>query len=139
MPSTNPRRENLCVRCNRVIERRERDRDLEQELFALAVELNERAHGEHPGSFASRVFERLEIGEDRYGDEYLHRDNLAEAQEETPDTVAYSLLELQRLRPSVSDDDWQELRMAALGVIATAIHCDVALARFTQLRNEIVP
>jgi transcription initiation factor TFIIIB Brf1 subunit/transcription initiation factor TFIIB len=137
VPSTNPRREHVCVRCARVIETRERDRELEAELFTLAAELNERAHGEHPGSFASRVFDRLEMGQQRYGDEYLHRDNLTEAAEETPDAAAYVLLELHRLRPTVDEDDWQELRMAALAAMSAAIHCDVALMRMVRLRAEV--
>jgi len=63
-----------------VIERRARER--------LKIEVRD---------IATATRHRLSMGERRFGDRFLSRNNTAEAREEAADLVAYVLLELQRL------------------------------------------
>ena len=63
-----------------VIERRARER--------LKIEVR---------GIATATRHRLSMGERRFGDRFLSRNNTAEAREEAADLVAYVLLELQRL------------------------------------------
>jgi hypothetical protein len=119
-----------------------RDYALELEVLRLAEEVNSRTHnGETSGSFERRLFSRLDQGDVDYGDAYLSRDssdddNLREAAQEPLDAAAWSLLELQRLRPLISSDDWEEYQMATVAATAAAIHCDIAITYLMQLRRE---
>jgi hypothetical protein len=116
-----------------------RDYALELEVLRLAEEVNSRAHnGEVSGSFERRMFARLDQGDEEFQDAYLspHADNLGEAAEEPLDAAAYSLLELQRLRPLISSEDAEEFQMATVATVAAAIHCDVAITYLMQLRRE---
>ena len=44
---------------------------------------------------------------------------------------------VQRLRGTLTDDDWMELRVHAVGAIAAAIHLDVALRRLVRERDGL--
>lgn len=117
-----------------------RDLDLERELLALAGEINLRHHGEQPGPYSRAVRARLQLGAERYEPgAFRQRDNLVEVLEETPDVAAYVLLELQRLRILVPrEEEWQELRMRAVAVIAAGFHADVAARQFQRFRDNLI-
>lgn len=115
-----------------------RDPALANELLAIAEELCERAYGGRPVHYAHDVHARLAFGDERFGDEYLTRDdNLAEALEETPDAIIYMLLELDKLRGTIRDEDWQELRMDTLAAMALGAAFHEAIARLRHKRNEL--
>jgi hypothetical protein len=136
---SDPRNAGSCYRCGRVIEPApERDRDFETETLKVAGELCERVHGKQPLHYARVVVARLEQGEQEYGHAYLDRDNIAEACEESPDIGAYLLLELQRLRPLLRDEDWQDLRMLALDAMAGAAAVHESMLRLQRLRDEVL-
>lgn len=141
MRCTNPRKVRTCQRCAKVIaEPPARDHGLEQTALADASEMALRVNGEHSGPFARLVTERLELGAETYGDLAFHdRDNLLEAFPEAADSAAYILLDLQRLRPSMDDEQFVELRHAAVTAISAAIHLDVAVRRLVATRADLSP
>lgn len=114
-----------------------RDVLLEDATLRLGCEMAERCHNVLGGSFARLVRDRLELGEQRFGDAFETRDNLVEALEEPPDAAAYALLELDRLAGRVGDEGWQELRMRVVAVIAAAAHLDRRLRDLVATRDSV--
>lgn len=116
-----------------------RNHNEELQLLEEAAELCQRVYGQQSQVFTRLVTERLIKGALRYGEgSFLKRDNLAEAIEEPPDACAYALLELQRVGPSLSEVDRQELRQYTLGVTAAAINLDAAIRRLQHARDELL-
>ena len=111
---------------------RAKPHDVELERDLLDVAFREYPQG---GAFARRIGEGLRLGDELYGRRFEHRDNLAEAQEESRDSGCYLILELERLRSSVSDDDFQELRMQCIAGLVAAIELHEAIGRFASVRD----
>lgn len=114
-----------------------RDHGLERDLLAAATELLSRQHAEQPGQFVRTVLEGLAVGDDKFGGRFLERDNLAEAHEEARDAAAYVLLELQRLSPALTDDGFQELRMATISALVAAMHLHAQIVAFENARASV--
>lgn len=110
-----------------------RDRALEAELLDFAEELAQRAYGIPDASLFSRtVKSRLTMGQEMYGELFMSIDNLAEAREEALDGAAYALLELQRL----GEDNYGEMRMLAVAMIAAAMNLDLATRQWMDWRRD---
>lgn len=118
-----------------------RDIAWEAETCAVADELCQRVHGVTPVGFAREIQARLLMGQGMYGEKYMEPqfDNAAEAILEPPDVACYLLLELQKQRARVRDEEWQEMRMLALEAMAAAGAAWEALHRFKRLRDEVAP
>ena len=113
--------------------RHERDHDLERELLDVAF----RDAGAEARPFMRLVSEGLKSGDNLYGLRFLGRDNLAEGQEEATDGGCYAILELERLREQVGDDDWQHLKMHAIACLLAAYNLHLAVGRFAAVRDGV--
>lgn len=117
-----------------------RDHTFEDQALADASWLCERVCSRRAPFYARAVRERLAMGEHRYGPEnYLRIDGLTEASEETSDLGAYLLLELQKLRPLMRDEDFQEFRQRTLDAIAHTAAAHEALGELRRMRSEFIP
>lgn len=111
-----------------------RDPAFESALLAEVAELCERQHGIRAVHYGRDVQARMAYGEERFGNTFLDRDNLAEALEESPDAGVYGLLELQRLKSRLREQEWMELRMEVIGALV-----DLAAAheRIRHVRHKV--
>ena len=116
-----------------------RDPVFETELLALAAEGAQRVFHARPSNYTREVLGRMEAGARTYGDTFAHdgRDLIGEAMEEGPDVSGYVLLELQRLRPQLSEQEFQELKMAAAPAMAAAAASFAALLELRAKRDEL--
>lgn len=133
LPSTNPRREHMCVWCAKPIVSSPGTRDA-----ALARELLDIA-GDWAGAtgpYNRLVLHGLEVGDDLYGNRFLDRDGLTDAQEEVRDAGCYLILELERLRPLVGDEEWGELRMVTIAGLVAAHRLHAEVSRLAGLRQS---
>lgn len=84
-------------------------------------------------SYVRAVRDRMQVGAERYGDnDFLTKDNLKEALEETPDVMGYALLECQRLR--ALGFDWQLTNEIRIDLISASVHSAIA---DRHLRNAL--
>lgn len=75
-----------------------RNRAYEDQFFRHLESECRRRFGEDVGACCRRVRERLEMGRKRYGDNaFMYKNMYHEALEESPDFIAYILLELHKL------------------------------------------
>ena len=116
-----------------------RDHVEEARLLNEAANICQRVYGESAPRFARTVRQRLAKGAAQYGDsDYLSKDNLIEASLESPDLAAYAMLDYQRVAPSLSALERQELRQHTLGVLAATINLEAALSRLRYNRDELL-
>jgi hypothetical protein len=109
-----------------------RDAPLAHELLKLAEA------AESNLAFSRLVKDRLDLGDVRYGSEFLYRDNLVEATEESADLGAYPILDVQRCRGRMTDSEWGEYRMHAVAVIHAAAKADLELREMLAFRRSIL-
>jgi hypothetical protein len=87
--------------------------------------------------FRHLVRSRLAIGDDRYGNSYLEKDNLSEAAEEPADCAAWGLLHLQACGDRLSEDEFQELKMLIVGMVHASAQADIATRRAIDFMREL--
>jgi len=109
-----------------------------EEFLDQVVDVGEKQGGFRNVGYRREVLNRLEVGATRFGDAYLTRDNLDELLNEIRDVGAYATLEVDRLEGLMRDDDWQEMRMAALHVTVYAALAEAEAHRFRRLRDELL-
>jgi hypothetical protein len=113
-----------------------RDHDFEREFLKLVARkapdlLDQEVDLSY---FPAAVRKRLKLGKRHYGDDaFLSKDNLSEALEETADTVAYAVLELQRLGPERPEGVTGDLLQAS--ILAALADFSLRSAR-RRLRDE---
>ena len=136
-----PPMKGICVKCGRLLPPApERDRQFEDETLELVAELCERVHSVSPRSFSRAVLSRLDKGQLDYGGTWVarpERDLLTEALDEPCDGSGWLLLYLQRLKDTLTHDQWLECRMIALDAMAYCAAADDALRRLGQLADEL--
>lgn len=117
-----------------------RDRAFEDAFLAdveRLAQLQGGSGGVPVGHFTRLIRERLEIGDQRYGQRFMGRDGFGEALEEPCDAVAWALLELQRRRAAGTPAD--VLTEARMEIAAAAVHAaraDQAIRRAQRIVAE---
>lgn len=139
----NPRMHGRCIKCGMAYVKdpsgTTRDLQFEQEMLDTAIELCHRVYGRLPTAYTREVQSRLALGAERYGDgDYLLKDNLQEATQESPDFAAYHLLELQRVRPLMSEDEFEEMKMLVLDAMAHTAAAHLLSVEVSRLRHDIL-
>lgn len=133
LEGANPRQVGWCVKCGRKMPSKAKGRDARYERQYLDEVEREaaRRHGVNATGIGERVLGRLTLGAARYGDaDYEGKDMVAELLEETPDVIAYCLLESEkRLASRVEPDDAGLHHLFCAAVLAAAADWHARAAR----------
>lgn len=120
---SDPRHTGSCVKCGKLYEPEldpARDLLFESHFMFDALEMAHRLTGISNPSYPAAVYDRLDIGRERYGDgDFLTKNCIDEVREETPDLAAYAMLELQRQRHlGLDDETFASVRLDLVAVTA---------------------
>ena len=143
-PATDPRKTD-CIRCGlprgRHVVPLERDTSWEMTAVADISELCQRAHGQSSATLAREVSVRLEKGAVEYGDSWKTRppmEMLAEAREEPADAIAWMLLFLERVKPSVTASEFEDLRMLVMECASHLAAASAVTPRLQHLASQLL-